>query len=302
MTNIISIDGGGLKGIVSIMALKAIELRNGAPLRNNISLMAGTSTGGIISLGYSLTGNLESILDIYMEYGDEIFPQKSKVGKVFNGVNSFFNPKYSRCGLEEVAYDYFDLSKLKNGTCNTMVTSYDVLNNEVFMFKSRSMPDVKMVDAALATSAAPTYFPPLPYEGRQLVDGGIYINNPTMAAVSEVMKHNQYYGLKEKDLSKLNVLSVGTGRYKSPIPNSGKWGKLEWITRITNTMMEANNDAVVYECENLLPNFTRINFELFDNIQMDDSTKVNELFQYGKKLITSDKFYLQVDKFLTNFA
>jgi len=286
---ILSIDGGGLRGIVPLLILKKIEEIEGKKIHELFDLIIGTSTGGIIACGLTATKDgktpvltIDNLIDLYTTKGNTIFPiKKNPITKIISKVNSVFNPSFSSKGLDGLLINYFGDMKLSNTLTPIIVTSYDLKNNEVLMFKSRKSNqygyDVKLKDISRATSAAPTYLPSYEMEyggkGRICVDGGVYINNPSMAGVSDVIRNK--YGFSDLELSDICLLSLGTGVYTENIgiKNTPKWGLLEWAKPITTIMMQAGSKSIDYECNELLDIYLRmqINIDQKDKSDMSDS-------------------------------
>ena len=224
---ILSIDGGGLRGIVPLLILKKIEELEKKKIHELFDLIVGTSTGGIIACGLTATKDgvtpilsIDKLIELYTTKGDIIFPQnKGLIKNIVKKINSAFNPQYSANGLDKLLTDYFGDLNLNQTLKPIIVTSYDLKQNEVLMFKSRKSNEegfnTKLKDICRATSAAPTYLPSynMVYGNaeRVCIDGGVYINNPTMAAISDVIRNK--YGNSELKLEDITCLSLGTGTY-----------------------------------------------------------------------------------------
>ncbi|AEE49583.1 patatin-like phospholipase family protein [Haliscomenobacter hydrossis] len=199
---ILSLDGGGIRGIIPATILSAIEEKAKKPISELFDLVAGTSTGGIIASGLLIpdaenanqpkysAGNL---LEFYTKEGARIF--KKRLGLRVRGSN-LVNETYLHDGLEQVLKEYFAQSELKDVLKPLVVTSYDIERRMPFYFKSRlakSNPQSEnflLRDIARATSAAPTYFEPALLKNAKgdrlaLVDGGVCANNPSIVAHSE---------------------------------------------------------------------------------------------------------------------
>lgn len=285
MVNIISIDGGGIRGLTPVLIIKELRSVLEEEKVNLLDLnlvLAGTSTGGIISSFLSVSpglskGSIQTLEDLYSTRGKDIFKKRSGLTTAF----SLLRPKYPQEPLYEMLDHYLEANEqdltLKSCFYPLVVPSYDVRNGEVVVFKSRQVKlgyvqDVALRDVAMATSAAPTYFAPYQIGERMMVDGGIYLNNPTMAAVAEVIKHKDYYKTTG-DLSDLNVLSIGTGQYPPhTVESRAIWGQLQWVTKIIQIMMQGQVQATNYEAEQILQNFTRINPYLDRAIALDDTS------------------------------
>lgn len=283
---ILSIDGGGLRGIIPVMVLKEIERRTGEKIINLFDLISGTSTGGLIACGITVSDDginpkysLQQIEDMYITRGKDIFPQRNAIGKVFNSFVSLKNPKFNEKGIEKVLTEYFGSRRMTDCIKPLLITSLDLYNNEALFFKSRHAFTVASKNALLkdicrATSAAPTYLPAYKFifdnKTSLCVDGGVYINNPTVASLVEATKYHQdkIYGFGNIRLEDIQVLSLGTGKYSNDIARKKieGWGLLDWATKITDVMMQAVNQTTTYQSEELtaMGNFLRIDLNITD--------------------------------------
>jgi patatin-like phospholipase/acyl hydrolase len=169
---ILSIDGGGLRGIIPLMILKKIEEQQGKKIHELFDMIVGTSTGGIIACGLTCTKDgitpylsVDKLIELYTTKANDIFPcDKNFITKSIRLIKSVFKPKYSPKGLDNLLEYYFNDMMLSDTLIPIIVSSYDIKNNEVVMFKTRKavvsyLYNNKLKDICRATSAAPTYFP-----------------------------------------------------------------------------------------------------------------------------------------------
>jgi patatin-like phospholipase/acyl hydrolase len=284
---ILSMDGGGLRGIVPVLILQKIEAMTGKKVQDMFHLLAGTSTGGLIACALSVSDdgtkplyNLQDIADIYIKRGKEIFPPAPKdlYQKLIDKVDSIFAPNFNPKGLDNVLVQMFDKRTMRNCMVPVMACSYDLKNNEPVFFKSRYTHNncdvAPLRDVCRATSAAPTYFPAFDMhydlKDRVCVDGGVYINNPGMAAVSEASKFGKdpYYKRPDFNFSDIHVLSLGTGTYKFDMSKKryANGGLAAWATHISDVMMQSVNASTVYECTEMLEagQYCRISIDIAD--------------------------------------
>lgn len=305
MKKILSIDGGGIRGIIPALVLAEIERRTNKPISACFDLFAGTSTGGILALGLAkadAVGRPEytaaDLAEIYAERGREIFARS--LWKGFASVGGLIDETYSDRGLETVLEDYFNNTCLAKSLVKTMLTTYDLEQREPLFLKSwrAEYADVLMRHAARATAAAPTYFEPakIPVnaEQRVLVDGGIFVNNPAMSAYAEARR------IFPNDPDVL-VLSLGTGELIRPIhyAEAKNWGKVEWLLPLLNCMFDGMADAVDYQLNNLLEpeRYFRLQQSLtYAADDLDNAThgNVSLLQQEAARLI--NKHSLDLDK------
>lgn len=282
--------------------LAEVERRTGKATCELFDLMAGTSTGGILSLGLALPGedgtspkySAEAFSEIYLKEGKRIFP-KSVWRGVFTG-KGWAEEKYSSQGLMDVLEEKLGDAPLGSALTPVLVTSYDIQNRAPVFFKSwrDDWRTVMMREAALATAAAPTYFEPalIPANGKMLalVDGGIYINNPALSAYAELKRLNAEAEDPVTD-EDLFVVSIGTGECAQPIPyeEAKDWGKLGWAMPILNCVFDGVSDAVNYQMKHLLgDNFIRFQIPLDKETEaMDDASDANleRLQSFAHRLI-----------------
>lgn len=188
MYKILSIDGGGIKGIAPASLLANIEERTNKKIIEYFDLIVGTSTGGIIALGLGLGFTAREILSLYLDNGDKIFKKQCFL-KSLNGVRA---PVYDPAPLQTLLTEKFKGKLLGQSKIRLVIPSFDIVNNTICMLKTSHHPRLKMdytmraEDVALATAAAPYFFPPhKTVENRFLVDGGMFANNPTLVGVVE---------------------------------------------------------------------------------------------------------------------
>jgi hypothetical protein len=222
---ILSIDGGGIRGMFAATFLAEMEEHTSEPLWRHFDLIAGTSTGGIIALGLALGVPAARIRDLYETEGPGIFAQECEgaIGRGFASLRHlFWDTKYAseklRAALEGVLGD----RRLSDAKTRLMVPAFHPLTKTVYIYKTshadRLETDYKTraVDVAMSTSAAPTYFRAhLTGQDVGLVDGGVWANNPTGIAVVEAVGT---LGWKGKDL---RVLNVGCLDETSELPGNG---------------------------------------------------------------------------------
>lgn len=239
---ILTIDGGGIKGVFPASFLSAIEETTGKKISDYFDLIVGTSTGGIIALGLGMGFSAKELLEFYEQLGPEVF-KGNKLTRLFRSIGiSKYNNKSLRKALEEK----FANKKLGESKNRLVIPSLNLENGEVHVYKTahhqRLQRDYKekVVDIALATSAAPTYFPTYSSaSGIPLVDGGLWANNPMGLAVVEAI------GILEWPRDQLKVLNIGC----TTEPINIKWarrfpmGKAYWGFKVADLFMSAQSSA-----------------------------------------------------------
>jgi uncharacterized protein len=287
---ILSIDGGGTRGIVPATIINLIEQETGKKILDFFDVIAGTSTGGIIATALAAGVDSGQLVDLYLNRAGLIF-KENFLDKI-SGVDEYLDANYSNKSLKkelERILSGITLQQLHEGSFgksnkHLMVCSFD-LNPETSSTGNKNYrPDVfyssyirngnnLLTDLCLMTSAAPTYFPIYNHH----IDGGVAMNNPSMAAVAFALndqvsdKADYLYpdGFKKGLAAKtkdIKLLSLGTGTSnKTFIPEAqtkkGNWGKLKWINYLPDLLTEGNVQSTSYYVEQVLPsdNYIRLN-------------------------------------------
>lgn len=206
--HILSLDGGGLKGIYSAAVLAALEDSMGTPIASRFDLIVGTSTGGIIALGLGLGLSPRDILAFYVRSGGEVFKDRLKL----RSLKRLLRPKYSAAKLAGSVRDVFGERLLGECRKALVIAAYDLDSDRVYLFKTphdeRFDRDwrVPAWEVAMATSAAPTYFSAfrLRSDRTRLIDGGVWANNPSLIAIAEAVSS---FGVR---LGQIRLFSLGT--------------------------------------------------------------------------------------------
>lgn len=256
VATILAIDGGGIRGLIPALILADLEQRlkrlgSKKPLVSAFDLIAGSSTGALIALGLALPKpqakekdadamrepafDTQGIVDLYERHGHEIFPPTT--GRI-RSTRQIFKSKYDGLEFERLLAGIFGEATLRDGLTNLLITTFDTVSLEPRCMKNRPSRsewrddmDFYMKDAARASAAAPTYFPPVevspvPANGERycLVDGSIFANNPSFLAYVETRKIHP-------EAEEFLIVSLGTGE-----PPKGYtygeiagWGYFEWL-------------------------------------------------------------------------
>jgi uncharacterized protein len=281
---ILSIDGGGIRGIIPAMVLARLEQETGRPVASLFDLVAGTSTGGIIALALTMgrdgapAWSAQDLVELYEKEGQAIF-QRSVWHRVFSA-GEVFDERYPSEGIEGVLERYFGDARLKDALVPVIVPAYDIEARRPFFFKSAyaradAERDHPLRTVARATSAAPTYFEPLQLDTAgptTLVDGGVFANNPAMCAWAELSSGGVPADAK--------VLSLGTGELTRPIhyEDARDWGLLGWAKPVLGVVMDGVSDATDYQLREMLgpERYLRLTRTLdVGSDDMDDASKRN---------------------------
>ena len=284
---ILSIDGGGIRGIFPAAFLAGLEERylGGASVAGCFDLIAGTSTGGIIALGLASGLKASELRDVYVQRGREIFPpfQKGILGIVerhWQDLRQYFRYRYDREALTRVLEDTLGQRKLGEAGSRLCIPSFDGRYGEVYVFKTPHHPDFhkdgreRMTKVAAATGAAPTYFRPFRDGGYTFVDGGVWANNPVMIALVDVLT---CFAVPRASIS---VLSLGCGDEPYLVGDSrvSRGGRLAWRDIIHAAMRLQSQNALGQA--GLLIGANRIVRvdapALNDQIKLDDWSRASE--------------------------
>jgi uncharacterized protein len=262
----LAIDGGGIRGLIPALVIAEIERRTGRAMATMVDLIAGTSTGAIIAcaLAHANPKPAREIADIYVQDGPKIFDRSTL--KIITSANGYLDERYDDRGLVNSLRSHLGSARLAQATVLTLVTTYDLVARQALLLRS-DRSDVSMVDAAHASSAAPTYFEPLRLGARTLVDGGVAAINPSLFAYAE--------GAGRPDL----LLSLGTGELTKPLPYDKvkDWGRLEWAPVITDVVFDAGSDAVELQLDALMgEGYIRLQTRLEEaSDELDDASAEN---------------------------
>jgi uncharacterized protein len=263
---VIAIDGGGIRGLIPALVLAEIEHRTGRAIATMVDLIAGTSTGAIIACALARPNAMSAtrIAAAYERDGPRIFDRS--LIKVITSVGGLADERYDARGLVDSLRRHLGDTRLADASTGLLLTAYDLESRRALQLRS-GRDDVSMVDAAHASSAAPTYFEPVRLGDRTLVDGGVFATNPAMCAYAETAG----------DLEVL--VSLGTGEHTRPLPYEQvkDWGKLEWARPVLDVVFDGTADAVDFQLESLLgAGYVRLQTPLDEaSDELDDASPEN---------------------------
>lgn len=294
---ILSLDGGGIRGIIPAMILQYVENHlveitgnQNARIADYFDFVCGTSTGGILACLYLAPHPEQSAdspltmytaqeaLDFYSENGYNIF-NGSKLNTLM-GLRSLIDAnKYNPDCIEKLFAEKFGALKMSDLVKPCIVTTYDLMKQSSFFFSSREAEskqrDFYVKDVARSTSAAPTYFPSAKIKnlitGDEMIniDGGVFANNPSICGYAEC-RDTVFAEVNHPDANQMLILSLGTGGGQfnlSDKQNSNKWGLLKWAESIPDIMMDGSIDTVDYQMTKLFESLegeNRCNYKRID--------------------------------------
>ena len=332
LTRILSIDGGGIRGIIPGTILKYVEVKlqefsgnKKARIADYFDLIAGTSTGGILGCCYLLKNKTndnpkytaQQIVNLYLNHGKDIF-HRTVFQRLSSG-DGLLDEKYSKKELQKVLKKYFGDANLSELLKPTLITAYEIEKRKAHFFTqhnaSESGNDFLVRDVAEATASAPTYFECARIKDDlnrdyTLVDGGLFANNPTLCAYAEARK------LFKKDddsngsitASDMLILSLGTGNSKKiyPYDKAKDWGMARWVKPVIEIMMSGVSETVDYQVRQIYDaiccpdQYLRIEAPLLKpaDSEMDNASKKNlrALKNHGEAM--TETYKLELDEFV----
>lgn len=275
---ILSLDGGGIRGIISAKILCYLEAKlrehagQEAFLADFVDMVAGTSTGGIITCAMltpddkgSPKMDMQEILELYLKQGKEIFP--------YNWMRKYlslaYNEQFDSNGIESIFQEKFHDIKLSELLKPCLVTSYEMQKRFAKFFcsseaKTNKTKEYFVRDVARATSAAPTFYEPALIEseyGEEMayIDGGVFANNPTLCVYAEARKMffseilNNKLKPDQPTAKDMLIVSIGTGNVQEPYlyKDYKNAGGINWIRPILDIMMSGNAETVQYQLKQM---------------------------------------------------
>jgi uncharacterized protein len=284
--SILAFDGGGIRGVYTAVLLRRLEEQVPGFL-GRADLVAGTSTGGILALAVAKGLTADELVKLYQDNGKQIFARS--IFRQIGDLGDLIGAKYDNANLEKILGKVFgDLTLDNLLPRHVLVSSFDLdcpgnprkWNPKFFHNFAGDDSDgaEKVLDVALRTSAAPTYFPV--FEG--YVDGGVVANNPGMAALAQALDPTT----GNQKLDDIRLLSVGTG--VSPTFISGdthNWGIAQWAHSLVNMMIEGMMGVADYECSRVLrEKYFRLAPILPEPIGLDAVDKIPDLIADANKV------------------
>ncbi|MDD5936844.1 MAG: patatin-like phospholipase family protein [Lachnospiraceae bacterium] len=308
---ILSIDGGGMRGIVSAVLLQSLEEKlceysqnPKARIGDYFDLVAGTSTGSILTVLYLYPNergeskySAKEVIQAYIDYGSYIFRRQ--------WTYPFWGAKYTNKYFEEMLKSYFGDSTLGDLRKPCLLTSYDITKRSAVFFNSVSgrindHRNYMLRDAILSSTAAPTYFPPTCQKGQYscygcLIDGGVVANNPSMCALIEALK------LPECERT-ADIITVSVGNVKNTKSYSYKraklWGLLNWAIPMFDILMDGSEQTVDYQLRRVYKsigepqNYIRMQLKTESNIPKMDAYSqeaIDTFLGFGYRLAEKEK-------------
>lgn len=274
---ILSLDGGGIKGLFSAAILAFLEKDHDITITDHFDLIVGTSTGGIIALGLGKGLRPCEIVSFFIEDGRKIFPS----GFLSEGIQ-YVKHKFDPQNLEYALKDRFGETRLADSIKPLVVPAYNMGEDDIYLFKTPHHERLKrdwrvpMWKVAMATSAAPTYFPSFTQVDKiRLIDGGVWVNNPCMLGVIEAIS---FFNVP---MDEIRVLSLGTtdpvkGRSLS-LDKGGYW---QWRKEGVDIILRGQSIGAYTQAQHLLgaDKILRLDPKVPDGLFDLDQLSEEELF------------------------
>lgn len=328
LVRILSIDGGGIKGIIPGQVLIRLEEKlkliagsDDARIADYFDLIAGTSTGGILTCLYLCPDehgkpkySARDAVRLYLEHGKNIFHRS--IGQRFRSIFGLFNEKFSAAALESAISRYIEELKLSELLKPCLITSYDITSRHAHFFTQHDAAqkpshNFKVADVARATSAAPSYFEAAHVKSETnetftLVDGGIFANNPSLCAYAEARTLDFGNNRLKPKAADMLILSLGTGKFEKKylFKKARKWGLIGWLRPVIDIMMSGVAETVDYQLHKIYDavgrpqHYLRIEPTLCSDMDMDEAT--DETLEYLR--IEGEKCADENDAELERFA
>jgi patatin-like phospholipase/acyl hydrolase len=297
--NILTLDGGGIRGILTATLLERLEESQPGFL-DSIDLIAGTSTGGILALGLASGMSPSGGRELYERLGPKVF--RDSFWDNLRDLGQARGAQYSNKPLRQELESTFGGMKLNDLNKRVLISSFDLDNEEMRPNKSRfwkpkyfhnfpgedSDGSEKVVDVALRTSAAPTFFPV--YQG--YIDGGVVANNPSMCAVAQALEPHT----GGQRITDVRLLSVGTGYNPHFLDAQDEdWGFIQWIPHLITLFMDGAVGLADYQCKQLLgKRYHRLNVILPKPMDLDAVDEIPTMKLIANQLdLTDTKAWLK---------
>ena len=293
---ILSIDGGGSRGVIPANVLNFIEREEQVSVRKEFDFFAGVSTGALVAayLARNVGSMQQLVTDGYSSESMTRIFDKSVWDKILGRMQN--QPKYDGVNKRTYIDEHADGAHINDIVDkHLLILAYDFINRELVTFKSNrghdSVYNPPLAEICDAATAAPTMYPPVPTTApkrRWLIDGALATNDPSQCAISEALAMGH-------SLDDIWMLSLGTGKPTHDLSQEDRdkigeesrgWGILDWLTNgLLDHMMSASSSVSAHQCEQLLgKRYLRINGELPRSLMQIDNTtdvRVEDLKSYA---------------------
>ena len=284
---ILSLDGGGIRGIFSARVLDLMNDKLGIDIYNTFDLIVGTSTGGIVAAVVATRYNLSKLVEDYEHYAPRIFKRRFSL-------KGLLRSRYDNKILEDLLRDSFGEISLGDIKTPLIINATNVSTGKVHVFKSSYQEDrrsgdyfrdgdVPLYKAVLASCSAPVYFNPVEIAGDLICDGGLWANNPGIVAYVDAVRNFN------KTPENMRILSIGTGNTRQFYLPSLSWGLATgWKREKIVSFAMLNQTQYAENCLNLImpENILRINPEI-ESWELDDYEVLPTLKSLASQEVTN---------------
>lgn len=283
---ILALDGGGLRGAFTAAVLakwdEMLKAGGGNGIVSHFDLVAGTSTGAILAIGLGLGLTPATILKFYKEKGPLIFPKDRTI-------RHWLKSKHDSATLREMLTKVYEEKALSDASCRLVIPTVRAAHGKAEAIVTPHSPDrtafrsISAVDAALASSAAPTFFDEAYWDGpiatEVFLDGGVWANNPILPALSEAVRHLHI------PLDRIDVLSIGTLTNEHDFTEALGQGKAGWGAKSIDLFFAAQEHGAMMLAESFLgpTRHLRVNQQIPLEIKLDDATAIGEMIERGNE-------------------
>jgi uncharacterized protein len=241
--NVLALTGGGYRGLYTAHVLAELERFAGRPLGQCFDLIAGTSIGGILALALAFEIPMVKVVDEFHQRASTIFRRRGPLA-------GWTHAKYAQVGLRQAIESIFSSdATLEMAQHAVIVPALNLTHGEPQVFKTKHNETYhrdyryRVIDIALATSAAPVFFPIAELDNQLFADGGLFANAPDLAALHEAEK------FLSTDPAAIRMLSIGTTTSKYAIAHDeGRdFGAIQWMQgmRLLDVMFSAQRQMSV---------------------------------------------------------
>lgn len=281
----LALSGGGARGLFTALVLRDLDLLAGGPTAERFDLLAGTSIGGIAAIGVAAGIPAADVAAAIRGHAPAIFRRRWWRRALFA---SRYRQEPLRAAIEAILESHCGML-LSELDVPLVVTAVDQTRRRTVLLRSRGLAGdradhVSLLDAALATSAAPTFFPPHRIGDTTYVDGGLTANAPDLVALGDAI---ELCGARPEDI---HMLSIGTAGGRQAGGSIRFGGRLPWILShdLVPLVIAAQEDAAIAQARRILGDrFFRVDAEPVAAIRLDDVARLGDLDRLAVQAVTA---------------
>ena len=276
MYKILSIDGGGIRGIIPARVLERLETHVSGIVQE-FDLYAGSSTGAVLAAGFAYGFDPRFMRQMYQGFGKQVFADS--IWEDLRDLKYILGADYSIDNLKALLERVIGETTLGDLEKQVLIATFDLKDESrdpprwkpKFFHNypdSRGDSQERLADVVIRSAAAPIYFPI--YQG--YIDGGISANNPSMCALAQAFNEG---------FLDIRLLSLGTGNNPRWLDEqNGDWGVYQWGLNLVNLIMDGGSEVADYQCRQILKDqYFRLQPQLLKPIGMDEWRSTGELIE-----------------------